>query len=910
MLKKKFTFLTIATAAILACTGIATAFATTPLSVDADSESIEDEYDWGTLEISGGGFVSSIVTGDTQMYARTDVGGAYRYDYDSQTWVQLLDFLTEADRGLLSVDAIAVDPTDDNTIYMLCGCAYFSDARTVIFRSHDAGETFDQIDVTDLVQVHGNGYGRQCGEAIAVDPDNPDIIYCGGDVAYNSSGLIMSEDGGDTWKSVDGYSNLGFFSSSINWPTWENHIVHSNTSDSYENQNGVACIAITGGKVYVGTSSTGTGNVAVADVGSDNFTTLSSELPTSIYPSRINLDADGNLLICYIGGLTFTSSPGAAYRYNTTTGTLTDISPTSNSIGAVYSDPNDANKLVACTCAVWYSQLWYEDAWNDDNVCWGDEFFKSTDGGATWTEMTPGNAQYWAGPLMANYLQDGGVDWIRNNAIHWAGAIVLDPRDPDRFLVTSGNGVFACDDTWDEIPTIYFHADGIEEVVALDFASSPNGLNYSAIGDYDGFIHYKDGTRAQQYSPRMDSIASNASTVSIAYCPTDPNVMVRSSESDGKGFYSLDAGVTWTQLSGSVPSGATASINQLDDGSYRIIMSSSYGGLSYTDDFGQTWSSATISGTQPSSRIWTCPDAENPKYVYAYGYNYNAYDPNASNYYILMVSSDYGKTFTTQNVCTYDGCDSAYRIAYLEEGTIALAGGWYGAYLVENYGSTITKLDSVYYCKTMGYGIGENDGDPNALYMYGMPSSSDAEGIYRSTDCGKTWVLINSEHLYGGTGNGNFLVGDMTEFGTVYMSTVGCGIVVGSASDGDNTSSKKEPTVTTTQEPVVEPSTETSSETEPTMTETTEPVIETTEPQSQDTTPDTSVQVTLYGDVVIDGKINLADVIYLSKAPSGIVSMSDQQNANGDCDASGNITINDAIILMQFQIGTVSDLPA
>ncbi len=284
------------TAAVLLCTSVGAAGAIPSLQADA-TESVESSMSWDTVEISGGGFVSGIVTGQTEMYARTDVGGAYRYDYETEEWVQLLAFLDEEDRGFLSVDAMCIDPTDDQTIYLLCGCAYFSGARTAIFRSHDGGETFDEIDVTDLIQVHGNGYGRQCGESIAVDPDNPNIIYCGGDVAYNSSGLIMSTDGGDTWTSVDGYSDLGFFSCSINWPTWENHIVSCNTDDEYGSQNGVGTIAITGGKVYVGTSMTGTGNMAVADVGSDDFEILSADLPTGCYPSRINHDADGSLLI-------------------------------------------------------------------------------------------------------------------------------------------------------------------------------------------------------------------------------------------------------------------------------------------------------------------------------------------------------------------------------------------------------------------------------------------------------------------------------------------------------------------------------------------------------------------------------------------------------------------------------------
>ena len=263
----------------------------------AASESIADQTEVGTLGIAGGGFVSGIVTGKNVMYARTDVGGAYKYNYDTGNWDQILDDLNDAERGFLSVVAMCIDPTDDDTIYMLCGCAYFSDAKTEIFRSRDGGKTFDRIDVTDMIQVHGNGAGRQCGEAIAVDPDNPNIIYCGGDVTAGDSALIMSKDGGDTWESVKGYDDLGFFKESIKWPTWTEHMTRALTSSEYASQNGVAIVQILDGKIYVGTSIAGEGNIVVADVGSDDFTVLSADLPTEYYPSRINVDADGNLLL-------------------------------------------------------------------------------------------------------------------------------------------------------------------------------------------------------------------------------------------------------------------------------------------------------------------------------------------------------------------------------------------------------------------------------------------------------------------------------------------------------------------------------------------------------------------------------------------------------------------------------------
>ena len=947
-MKRKYRLISVLTAAVLACTGTVTISTLSPMQADAATESIESAMDWGTVRIGGGGFVSGIVTGQSEMYARTDVGGAYRYDYDTEEWVQLLGDLNESQRGYLSVDAMCIDPTDDQTIYLLCGCAYFSDAKTAIFRSHDGGETFDIIDVTDLIQVHGNGYGRQFGEAIAVDPDNPDIIYCGGDVTAGSSALIMSEDGGDTWVPVEGYDDLGMYTNTINWPTWTSHSVRALTADEYNTQNGVGSIAIENGKVSVATSIAGVTNVHMADIGAGSaFEPVSDALPANYYPSRINVDADGNLLISYVAGIVFDGSAGGAYKYNTTTGEVTDISPTGNGFGAVYSDPDDANRLIATTCGLWYSQLWYENAWEDENVCWGDRFFKSEDGGATWTSMTPGNQIGWGQPLEAEYLQSGGFDWIENKAIHWAGAIVLDPRDDNRLFVTSGNGVFACDNTWDTTPAFYFHPNGIEEVVALDMTSVPGGAAYSAIGDYDGFAHTDVNVPGEQYQPNMGS------TGAIAYCPQNPDVMIRIAENQNDtapGFYTLDGGETWTKMANTP--GGKAAITQLVDGSYRFFKSSSDNSTAvvYSDDYGQTWSDvggiATAYGSKPT---YLLVEPDQPNIVYAYVTYYNSswgYSKPAAEFsdahYTLYVSTDYGQTFTGTDVAMYDQCDSAGRIAYLSEGTLALAAGWYGAYIASDYGKTITKLDSVYYCKTMGYGAPEHKGDPNTLYMYGQPTESDPEGIYRSTDSGESWVLINQHNLYGGTGNGNFLVGDMNEFGTVYMSTVGCGIVVGKLTDADapskpvtttttalitttdasTTTTEQDTTAgTTSTDDSAETTTETTVVSKPDDTttspaDTTTTDIATTEPDTTsatDNTTSSSVQEpdfnSLCGDVTLDMTINMSDTVLLNKRAVNLVDLTEAGEANADCNKDGVVDGEDAMILLRFCVQLIDHLP-
>ncbi|MBP1565040.1 MAG: 1,4-beta-glucanase [Oscillospiraceae bacterium] len=744
---------------------------------------------WGTMGVGGGGFVSGIITGKNNMYARTDVGGAYRYDYDKKEWVQMMEFVSDEDRGFLSVDALCVDPVDDNIIYMLCGCAYFSAERTAVFKSTDGGKTFTEHDVTDLIKVHGNGYGRQCGESIAVDPDNPDIIYCGGD----TDGLIMSKDAGETWEFVESFDKLGLFTNEVKWPTWTETIEKTTVGTDYANCNGIATIKIIGGKVYIGVSDNTIGNnVYVADVGKDNWEPLSDDLPQDAFPSRINTDADGNLLISYVGGLTFNSTGGGIYKYDVKTGKVTDISPVEDSsFGSCVSTPDNPDELVASTCGVWSSQLWYKDAWNDEKVCWGDQFYRSVDGGATWESITPGNEKSWGGPLCADYLQDGGYSWIRNKAIHWCGTLVLDPRDDNRILVTSGNGVFACDNVWDELPVYYFHPNGIEEVVALDMVSVPGGNVYSAIGDYDGFIHYSI-EESEQYSPQMGS------TSAIAYCPSNPDVMVRYSENKANGYYTEDGGKTWKEILSSPMSSGKGAITELKDGTYRIFR-----GGNYSDDFGKTWSKS--SGITATSNIYLQVDSEKPNYVYAGGNDNNGYDPTCKPNNYLYVSDDYGATFTAKKICDYDKAEEYSRIAMVTgtSGKVLAPAGYHGLYVTKDYGNTFTKFENVDTCFAVGVGAAKDSTSPLTIYIWGQCNGSGITGAYASTDDGATWVRVNDdEHQYGGPGNGKFIVGDMNTFGTYYMSTVGMGIMYhtnafGSVSGPQTPPQTTEPTTTT-----------------------------------------------------------------------------------------------------------------
>src|SRR5262245_8972383 len=69
-------------------------------------------YSWKNVQILGGGFVTGIVFHPTEpdlVYARTDIGGAYRYSKDDKAWIPLLDVLGRDELPYWGVESIALD---------------------------------------------------------------------------------------------------------------------------------------------------------------------------------------------------------------------------------------------------------------------------------------------------------------------------------------------------------------------------------------------------------------------------------------------------------------------------------------------------------------------------------------------------------------------------------------------------------------------------------------------------------------------------------------------------------------------------------------------------------------------------------------------------------------------------------
>lgn len=158
----------------------------------------DGSYEWSNVNIGGGGFVTGVIqTSDPNVYyARTDVGGAYRWDNNNKTWISISADVSKDTSSALGIESIAVDPSNSNTVYMFAGLHYTNDSKSYILRSTNGGKSFEYISVP--FRAHSNGQGRNTGERLIVDPNNSSTLYCG----TRWDGIWKSTDKGSTWTQI------------------------------------------------------------------------------------------------------------------------------------------------------------------------------------------------------------------------------------------------------------------------------------------------------------------------------------------------------------------------------------------------------------------------------------------------------------------------------------------------------------------------------------------------------------------------------------------------------------------------------------------------------------------------------------------------------------------------------------
>jgi xyloglucan-specific exo-beta-1,4-glucanase len=137
-------------------------------------------YTWKNAAINGGGFVPGIVFHpglENLIYARTDIGGLYRWNQAAGKWIPLLDWIGWDQWGYTGVWSVGLDANNVNVVYAAVGTYSngWDPNNGAILKSTDQGATWTIVPLP--FKGAGNMPGRGCGERLAVDPNNGNILY-------------------------------------------------------------------------------------------------------------------------------------------------------------------------------------------------------------------------------------------------------------------------------------------------------------------------------------------------------------------------------------------------------------------------------------------------------------------------------------------------------------------------------------------------------------------------------------------------------------------------------------------------------------------------------------------------------------------------------------------------------------
>ncbi|MET8505321.1 RICIN domain-containing protein [Streptomyces sp. NPDC004787] len=459
-------------------------------------------YTWKNAPVVGGGYVTGLVFNPRErglLYARTDMGGAYRWDAAAEQWIPLTDWIGEKDWNLLGIDALATDPVDPDRLYLAAG-TYTNDwaGNGAILRSTDRGRTFQRTDLP--FKLGGNEDGRGAGERLAIDPSDHRTLLLG----TRKNGLWRSTDSGATWRQVSSFP----------------------VKDGAGSGAGVSFVTYGpagSGTVYVGVADTSTSLYRSTDGGS-TWQAVPGQ-PTGRFPQHGVLSGDGSLYLTYTNALGPNGVTGGSVWKHTPSGggTWKDVSPSSGSYGfsGLAVDPREPSTVMVTTLDRWWPE---------------DEVYRTTDGGATWKA------------LAGKSVRDASAaPYVGTHTGHWMTALAIDPFDSGHVLYGTGNGIWRSEDAaaTDTGGTSHWTAGarGLEETALMDAIAPPGGAAVvTAMGDQGGFRH--DDLNKVPAGRLGNPLMTNSTDIDFAQ--SVPSMMVRVGRGGAQdGAFSTDGGLSW-----------------------------------------------------------------------------------------------------------------------------------------------------------------------------------------------------------------------------------------------------------------------------------------------------------------------------------------------------------------------------
>lgn len=702
-------------------------------------------YRWRSVRVGGGGFAPAIIFSPLERdlaYLRTDMGGVYRWSARQGRWRALEDQLdTSSDFG---IESIALDPRNANVLYVAAGM--YPNRPAALLRSRDRGAHWRSFPTP--FRMGGNMPGRGLGERLAVDPNDPAILYFGS----RYDGLQRSIDRGEQWQPVRSFPWRG-----RGWRA------------SPPGQAGISFVVPdpAGGapgrpsrRLFVGLTLVGRAHLFSSSDAGATWRAVPGQPGADLLPVQAALGARGRLYITYSNGVGPNGiSSGAVYRYDPRRRRWRNITPPMSHgpgrggfMGLAVDAARPGLLLVATV-----------DRWRGGDLLW-----RSVDGGRQWQNVRAHSRR--------DVSTTPFLRWGRAHARFgwWIAGVAIDPFDPSHAAYTTGATVYATGELnhvgrgrevlWR--PWVR----GVEQTAVLTLLSPPHGPHLlSGFGDLSGFAHdhLNRSPRAQFIHPVF------ANTDDIDEAGLAPAVVVRggtraphSAPGAPTLAYSLDDGRTWQPL---WAPGPTGQIVVSPRGRTFIALTAT---PVFTRDHGASW--RTVRGL---------PRGAHPVADRALAGRFYAMDLRTGR---LFVSADGGSVFherATRGLpqrLTPDQPRSAEQPWPLIA-TPGRAGDlWFvsrrGLFHSRDGGRSFRQLNGGVHVVALSFGKAA----PGRHYptLYALARHHQVLAVWRSEDAGRQWRRLNGRrHRYGQ--RFRCIAGDPRIFGRVYVGTDGRGILYG-----------------------------------------------------------------------------------------------------------------------------------
>jgi xyloglucan-specific exo-beta-1,4-glucanase len=721
---------------------------------------------WTSVKFGGGGYVTGLVfhpTSANVLYARTDIGGAYRWNQAAMSWVPITDGpgFGAAESRFHGIESIALDPNNDRLVYMATGM-YTFEGNGRLYISADRGDHWTYVGLP--FPLGGNNPGRAIGERLMVDPNKPSTLFYGS----RTAGLWKSTDSGLTWAQVTSLSAVTMTSDQVN-AAGGGIGVEGLVFDTGAKGGGAATptLYVAIAPDYVGVAGLAS-NLYKSTDGGTSWTPVST--PASGYHiPHIVRAADGLFYVVFTKDAgPGAGGPGRLYRFDGSSWTLLkSVDPTGGTnfgLGGVSVSGSGASTRIA---------LGVTNSWGN-----------------------------WSGQQIVQLSDDGGQTWREieatmpgETASGWVDDVEIDPSDRDHVLHVHGGGIVETRNASSATPSWHGAITGIEETAVLAIATPPAGASYTLVnssGDVGTWVHTDLGTKPT-LAPTTEW--SNGYAADMAW--SDPLYIAGSgvinSTGAGFGFWSGDGGRTWTRFASNAPGASTNTSSEASiavTARSKAVWAPSNSVPSYTTDNGASWVSTNLPAL--ASVGWNrgyrlVADRKNPNKVYAYDSG-GAWWASPGKVY---VSTDGGHSFTLSQGSVAAGlAPNAFWITSIAvnpsaEGDVWLADG-NAVYHSLDSGATWTQLASFAsipgsnpYPDVQGatlVALGKaKAGAAYSAAVYVVGVMSGVWGVYRSDDGGASWSRFNDDaHQFGGIG---VMAADQNVYGRIYLSGTGRGML-------------------------------------------------------------------------------------------------------------------------------------